>query len=215
MAASSQQSHIPKRGARACTSCRKGKNRCEGEVRTVFLVLLSLTEARRYRSRPGSLSTASLSSLPGQRYPLHFRKAGEKECTRIVHSKCRVCPSFVCHHYYVSCVCRRRLSRLEGQYLVLPATCLQSLLNLIVLLFQVMQSQMIGMQSSLDRILSAVQTQNGNAPQLYTPMEAHRDGNPITHRNGFDAAPASAMRSFPPLPGFTPPVSLVFRPSLY
>lgn len=25
--------HIPKRGARACTACRKGKNRCEGEVR--------------------------------------------------------------------------------------------------------------------------------------------------------------------------------------
>ena len=24
--------HIPKRGARACTACRKGKNRCEGEV---------------------------------------------------------------------------------------------------------------------------------------------------------------------------------------
>jgi hypothetical protein len=23
---------IPKRGARACTACRKGKNRCEGEV---------------------------------------------------------------------------------------------------------------------------------------------------------------------------------------
>jgi hypothetical protein len=27
-----QQSSIPKRGARACTACRKGKNRCEGEV---------------------------------------------------------------------------------------------------------------------------------------------------------------------------------------
>ncbi|KAG6375469.1 hypothetical protein JVT61DRAFT_3027 [Boletus reticuloceps] len=25
-------SHISKRGARACTACRKGKNRCEGEV---------------------------------------------------------------------------------------------------------------------------------------------------------------------------------------
>ena len=24
--------HMPKRGARACTACRKGKNRCEGEV---------------------------------------------------------------------------------------------------------------------------------------------------------------------------------------
>jgi hypothetical protein len=27
--------HIPKRGARACTACRKGKNRCEGEVSTL------------------------------------------------------------------------------------------------------------------------------------------------------------------------------------
>ena len=27
-----QPVHIPKRGARACTACRKGKNRCEGEV---------------------------------------------------------------------------------------------------------------------------------------------------------------------------------------
>ncbi len=25
-------SYVPKRGARACTACRKGKNRCEGEV---------------------------------------------------------------------------------------------------------------------------------------------------------------------------------------
>jgi len=27
----SVSAHIPKRGARACTACRKGKNRCEGE----------------------------------------------------------------------------------------------------------------------------------------------------------------------------------------
>ena len=29
--------HIPKRGARACTACRKGKNRCEGEVSHLFV----------------------------------------------------------------------------------------------------------------------------------------------------------------------------------
>ena len=29
--------HIPKRGARACTNCRKGKNRCEGEVSRLCL----------------------------------------------------------------------------------------------------------------------------------------------------------------------------------
>jgi hypothetical protein len=29
--------HVPKRGARACTACRRGKNRCEGEVIIPFL----------------------------------------------------------------------------------------------------------------------------------------------------------------------------------
>jgi hypothetical protein len=33
-----QQPQVPKRGARACTSCRKGKNRCEGEVRSMWFV---------------------------------------------------------------------------------------------------------------------------------------------------------------------------------
>ena len=33
------QSHIPKRGARACTACRKGKNRCEGEASKIPLSL--------------------------------------------------------------------------------------------------------------------------------------------------------------------------------
>lgn len=32
-----QQSSIPKRGARACTACRKGKNRCEGDVSDLSL----------------------------------------------------------------------------------------------------------------------------------------------------------------------------------
>lgn len=36
---SAASAHIPKRGARACTNCRKGKNRCEGEVS--FPVILS------------------------------------------------------------------------------------------------------------------------------------------------------------------------------
>jgi len=146
MAASSQQPHIPKRGARACTSCRKGKNRCEGEA-------------------PCRRCQASGT-------PCIFEKPEKKNAQGL------------------STASIERLSRLEGQYLV-------------------MQSQMIGMQSSLDRILSVVQTQNGNGPhpQLYPPhMEAHRDGNSLTHhRNGFDAGPAPAMRSFPPLPGFAPP----------
>lgn len=68
--ASPQQSsaHIPKRGARACTSCRKGKNRCEGEVGD----FCSRRYPRSVRSlRPASpvpgpalCTTGSLSSLP-------------------------------------------------------------------------------------------------------------------------------------------------------
>lgn len=87
-----------------------------------------------------------------------------------------------------------RLARLEGQYLV-------------------MQSQMIGMQSSLDRILSAVQPQGSGGlsmpppPGMYPPhMEGHRDGTglPPQHRNGFEQGPSDRGR-FPPLPGFAPP----------
>lgn len=87
-------------------------------------------------------------------------------------------------------VSHRRLSRLEGQYLV-------------------MQSHLIGMQSSLDRILNTVvQTQaqanagaNAGATHQYPPTNgAHAP----SHRNGDDR-----HRSFPPLPGFAPPV----RPS--
>ena len=35
---SSSPVHIPKRGARACTNCRKGKNRCEGEVSVIEIL---------------------------------------------------------------------------------------------------------------------------------------------------------------------------------
>ncbi|KAI0267591.1 hypothetical protein BGY98DRAFT_1023141, partial [Russula aff. rugulosa BPL654] len=49
---SADPGHIPKRGARACTACRKGKNSCEGEVMT-----------RLYRLGPKIYKTGSLSSL--------------------------------------------------------------------------------------------------------------------------------------------------------
>jgi hypothetical protein len=35
-----QPAHVPKRGARACTACRKGKNRCEGEVSVLLVVVV-------------------------------------------------------------------------------------------------------------------------------------------------------------------------------
>lgn len=71
-----------------------------------------------------------------------------------------------------------------------------------------MQSQMIGMQSSLDRILSAVQPQIQTNPVASQPQpyssSPRRDG------AGY-AIPISNSRnaeSFPPLPGFAPPVNL-------
>lgn len=134
---SSQTSaHIPKRGARACTNCRRGKNRCEGEA-------------------PCRRCQASGT-------PCIFEKPEKKSVQALSNASVE------------------RLSRLENQYLV-------------------MQSQMIGMQSSLDRILSAIQTQQANgampAPQqLAAPMY------PQTLPGSSDRT-----KSFPPLPGFAPP----------
>ncbi|OAX36573.1 hypothetical protein K503DRAFT_867495 [Rhizopogon vinicolor AM-OR11-026] len=147
--------HIPKRGARACTACRKGKNRCEGEA-----------PCRRCR-------------LSGT--TCVFEKPEKKNTNAIPGASVE------------------RLSRLEGQYLV-------------------MQSQMIGMQSSLDRILSAVQSQPfGNQHQGYsgnmTPGPG-REGPTFIPRNGYDthghvgvqnSQLRSQTRLFPPLPGFAPP----------
>ncbi|KAG6837718.1 hypothetical protein H0H93_003520 [Arthromyces matolae] len=76
---------------------------------------------------------------------------------------------------------------------------------------KVMQSQMIGMQSSLDRILSAIQTQQAmGAQQMYNGAGPSRDGSgfmPPPPRNAFDMGPPQTDRakSFPPLPGFAPP----------
>ncbi|KAL1704597.1 hypothetical protein EV121DRAFT_205545 [Schizophyllum commune] len=149
------QSHIPKRGARACTACRKGKNRCEGEA-----------PCRRCQ-------------LSGT--PCVFEKP-EKKLNPLNG------PSV------------ERLARLENQYVV-------------------MQSQMIGLQTSLDRILHAVQGgpapppapgAPGNmappGPLFPAPAPPPRDGPyPPSHppRNGFDSE--RPRGDFPPLPGFAPP----------
>jgi hypothetical protein len=87
-----------------------------------------------------------------------------------------------------------------------------------------MQSQMIGLQTSLDRILAAV-TQPGApgvlppGPPIY-PQTIREDPGYVTNvsgtRTGLDPQydPAlmqdqrpPAQRTFPPLPGFAPPVS--------
>ncbi|KAI0066090.1 hypothetical protein BV25DRAFT_1820951 [Artomyces pyxidatus] len=152
--------HIPKRGARACTACRKGKNRCEGEA-----------PCRRCQ-------------LSGT--PCVFEKPEKK------------------NGQPMSSASLERLSRLEGQYVV-------------------MQSQMIGMQSSLDRILAAIQSQSqANAgvmpPPIYPPGMPGREGpgyvtNVSDTRTGLEQYDPALMedqraagpRTFPPLPGFAPP----------
>lgn len=86
---------------------------------------------------------------------------------------------------------------------------------------QFLQSQMIGMQTSLDRILSAVdpgaphQQQMAPPPPGYPPpgMEPPRDPSGMAQppRPGFEipAGPiVDRARAFPPLPGFAPPVSI-------
>lgn len=95
--------------------------------------------------------------------------------------------------------------------------CYRSPQNLFIS-FQVMQSQMIGMQSSLDRILSAVQTQQSNTAMAQQPMYSNGSGPRDApgflppHRNGFEMGQGQneRTRSFPPLPGFAPPVSELF-----
>ena len=77
--------HIPKRGARACTACRKGKNRCEGEVRLDHLLHCRILTARLWpalSARPGRVGP--LSTLPIERYSLCLRKAREEKCAGLV-----------------------------------------------------------------------------------------------------------------------------------
>ncbi|KAK0476634.1 hypothetical protein IW261DRAFT_1339248 [Armillaria novae-zelandiae] len=142
-----QAVHIPKRGARACTACRKGKNRCEGEA-----------PCRRCQ-------------LSGT--PCIFEKPEKKNSQPIAGASVE------------------RVSRLEGQYLV-------------------MQSHMIGMQSSLDRILALVQNQAQGSGSMPPPSSIFPSaGNGAlspSGRNGFESGPGSSDRGrFPPLPGFAPP----------
>ncbi|KAF9531621.1 hypothetical protein CPB83DRAFT_848474 [Crepidotus variabilis] len=145
-----QGGHIPKRGARACTNCRRGKNRCEGE------------------------SPCKRCLQSGT--PCVFEKPEKKSTQGLSNGGIE------------------RLTRLEGQYLVL-------------------QSQMIGMQSSLDRILQVVQGPGlGMAmppPPVYPPpMEIHRDGGVVpTQPNAAvpNAGQSPDRRVFPALPGFAPP----------
>ena len=84
-----------------------------------------------------------------------------------------------------------------------------------------MQSQMIGMQSSLDRILSAIQSQNqalaqGPGPAYppssrESPVVAPPVPVPMPAPQG-DGPPRP--RAFPALPGFAPPVRVNTPPCM-
>lgn len=83
--------------------------------------------------------------------------------------------------------------------------------NLIVL-HQVLQSQMIGMQTSLDRILQAIQTNPNLAmpPPIYPPPQMS-EGVAQQLRQSFEgpptAGPSDRNRMFPAMPpGFNPAV---------
>ena len=112
-------------------------------------------------------------------------------------------------------------------------------------LVQVMQSQMIGLQSSLDRILNVIQTQTQVQPQTapHTPFPPApqfpqnmppppaRDMHGVYFpSNGIprgsvdlfnpqgpqETVPRPPTKAFPPLPGFAPPVSTMkYNPLSY
>ena len=125
MAASSQQQpHIPKRGARACTSCRKGKNRCEGEVRPVFLVHVHSQRPVITVPGPALYPQAPCRRCQASGTPCIFEKPEKKNVQGLSTASVEYGLPFFCCHLWVSSFCRRRLSRLEGQYLVLLATFL-------------------------------------------------------------------------------------------
>ncbi|KAF9653826.1 hypothetical protein BDM02DRAFT_3086575 [Thelephora ganbajun] len=137
----SQSVHIPKRGARACTACRKGKNRCEGEP-----------PCRRCQ-------------INGT--PCIFEKPEKKSV------QAGPTPSV------------ERLNRLEGQYLV-------------------MQSHMIGIQTTLDRILATV-SGAPPPPLTYHPVLPHGHVAQPSPGVEFGQRPLSPRPQFPPLPGFAAP----------
>ncbi len=122
---SSQSPHIPKRGARACTNCRRGKNRCEGEVKYPSLSF----------NRPASLTMARITA-PARRFvscrrlavdarpavPLVYSKNPKRKVSK--HYPMQVLSEHQFLHVQHDLLLMppskpsRRLSRLEGQYLV-------------------------------------------------------------------------------------------------
>lgn len=189
---SQPSAHIPKRGARACTACRKGKNRCEGEVSTLDGPL-HYRSAINSLARPPAPARHRFEQAPCRRCqlsgtPCIFEKP-EKKNVQPVSGASVECVHIQDPENFSDNCQNRRLSRLEGQYLVNFKPLWLERLSPEVLL-QVMQSQMIGMQSSLDRILSAVQSQ-GQSNHQQPPGYATNIG----QASARDAGPSYPPRS--------------------
>ena len=101
MATSSQQQpHIPKRGARACTSCRKGKNRCEGEVRLVFLVYFHSQRPVITVPGPALYQQAPCRRCQASGTPCIFEKPEKKNVQGLSTASVEYALSLLYHHLY-------------------------------------------------------------------------------------------------------------------
>lgn len=114
--------HIPKRGARACTACRKGKNRCEGEVRIYKRIPSRATQV--WPASPSGpaffyfrLLAVGVHITEYLAFTRNLRKKMYRAWPERVLSKYRWVTSSLFHRF-ADVANSRRLSRLEGQYLV-------------------------------------------------------------------------------------------------
>ena len=94
-ATSTAPGHIPKRGVRACTACRKGKNRCEGEVSRLSAPCRPPScspyrVARLHRSGPDINKIGSLSSLSTEWPALCIRETIKEKWPTALNDQCRV-----------------------------------------------------------------------------------------------------------------------------
>jgi hypothetical protein len=78
------QPSIPKRGSRACTACRKGKNRCEGDVRPHFFFPV-VPNATKY------LQSAALSTLYDREITLQAYLLNGKSTHNRLQAPCKRC----------------------------------------------------------------------------------------------------------------------------
>ena len=172
----------------------------------------------RLPDRPGSYFRLLAVAVHITGYPVFMRSQRRKtyrECPVLVSSKHYRCNVLILLYHLADAHHLKAPFSSGGTVL---SNALASSICQVLISSQVMQSQMIGMQSSLDRILMAVQTQQSNVAaasqqSVYSSGPTNsRDAHGFmpSHRNGFESS--GPARSFPPLPGFAPPVSVQHLP---